>query len=96
MGAHFGTVDGPARKRLGIAEVEQRMIFLARLLRHSSYDLRVANLAQLGPDRVRYVARLEGTRRGDVLVPIVTVPARDGHWYVERLDVDALTASPGR
>lgn len=94
MAAHFGTTMGPAEKRFGVAEVEQRMIFLAALLRHDSYQLRVANLAQLGPERVRYVAVLVGTRRGTVELPVVTVPASDGRWYVEQLEVDALGATP--
>ena len=89
----FGTDDGPAVERFGVTDVEQRMIFLSKLLKHESYDLRQANLAQLGPNRVRWEARLEGTRKGDVLVPIVTVPDGRGRWFVERLNVDALSAT---
>lgn len=89
----FGTADGPAVDRFGVTDVEQRMIVLAKLLRHESYDLSQANLAQLGPDRVRWEARMEGTRKGAVVVPVITVPDRSGRWFVERLNVDALTAS---
>ena len=89
----FGTKDGPAVDRFGVTDVEQRMIFLAGILKHGGYDLSQANLAQLGPDRVRWEARMTGTRKGDVVVPIVTVPDGAGRWYVERLNLDALTAS---
>lgn len=89
----FGTKDGPAVDRFGVTDVEQRMIFLARILKHRSYELSQANLAQLGPDRVRWEARMTGTRKGSVVVPIVTVPDDAGRWYVERLNLDALTAS---
>jgi len=70
-----------------------RMIFLAGILKHDSYELQQANLAQLGPDRIRWEVRMSGTRKGGVVVPIITVPDGDGRWYVERLNLDALTAS---
>ncbi|MBT8462678.1 MAG: hypothetical protein KJO44_09185 [Gemmatimonadetes bacterium] len=89
----FGTDDGPAVERFGVTDVEQRMIFLASILKHSSYELRQVNLAQLGPDRIRWEARMLGTRKGGVVVPVVTVPDKNGRWYVERLNLDALTAS---
>lgn len=91
----FGTEKGPAVERFGVTEIEQRMIFLAGILKHSSYELQQANLAQLGPDRVRWEARMSGTRKGGVVVPIITIPDRAGRWYVERLNLDALTASAG-
>ena len=91
----FGTDAGPAIERFGVTDIEQRMIFLAGLLKHSSYSLEQANLAQLGPDRVRWEARMSGTRKGSVVVPIITVPDGAGRWYVERLNLDALSASAG-
>ena len=94
MSALFGTDEGPAVEQFGITDVEQRMIFLASILKHESYELQQANLAQLGPDRIRWDVRMTGTRKGQVLVPIVTIPDRDGRWYVERLNLNALTASP--
>lgn len=93
MSSLFGTRDGPAVDRFGVTDVEQRMIFLSKLLEHESYELRQANLSQLGPDRVRYVVELTGTRKGRVNVPVVAVPGSDGRWFVEQLDVSALSAS---
>ena len=93
MSELFGTDKGPAIERLGVTDVEQRMIFLASILKHTSYELRQANLAQLGPNRIRWEAGMAGTRKGQVVVPIITVPDGDGRWYVERLNLDALTAS---
>ena len=89
----FGTKDGPAVEQFGIPEIEARMIVLAQLLKNSGYHLRVANLASYGPDRVRYEAQLEGTRKGNVVIPILTVPAGRDRWFVEQLDMDALTGS---
>ena len=47
----------------------------------------------LGPDRVRYEAQMSGTRKGDPwTVPVIAIPDGNGRWYVERLNLDALTA----
>jgi hypothetical protein len=70
------------------------MIFLAGLLKHQAFELQQANLAQAGPGRIRWEARMEGTRKGSVLVPVITVPDGGGRWFVERLNVDALVARP--
>jgi hypothetical protein len=89
----FGTDKGPAVERFGVTDIEQRMMFLAGILKHESYELSQANLAQLGPNRIRWEARMTGTRKGGVVVPVITVPDGDGRWFVERLNLDALTAS---
>lgn len=93
MGRHFGTRQGPAERRLGLGEVEQRMIVLAGLLHHETSSLRREDLAQLGPHRTRFVAILAGTREGRVSVPLVTVTTADGRWFVERIGVEALSRS---
>lgn len=91
MWAVFGTSQGAAIERFGVAETESRMVVLSRLLRHRDYEMRVSNLAGLGPNRVRYEVRMNGTRKGDVMVPVVTVPDARGRWYVEQLDADRLS-----
>lgn len=91
MGRQFGTRQGPAEARMGTTELEQRMIVLAGLLKYEDYSLRREDLAQLGPHRTRYVATLTGTREGQVDLPVVAAQAEDGRWYVERIQVDALT-----
>lgn len=95
MGRHFGTREGPAERRLGLGEVEQRMIVLAGLLRHRDASLRREDLAQLGPHRTRFVATLAGTRSGRVSVPVVTVATEEGRWFVERIGVEPLSGSVG-
>lgn len=87
----FGTSEGPAIERFGVQEVEARMVVLSRLLKHRDYELQVANLAGLGPNRTRYEVRMEGTRKGRVVVPFVTAHDDGGRWYVERLDADRLS-----
>lgn len=95
MGRHFGTREGPAEARLGLGEVEQRMIVLAGLLAHDEARLRREELAGLGEQRERFVATLSGTRQGRVSVPVVTVVTPRGRWFVERLGVEALSRSTG-
>ena len=87
----FGTADGPAIERFGVQEIEARMVVLSRLLKHRDYELRVANLAGLGPNRTRYEVRMEGTRKGNVMVPFVTAHDGRGRWYVEQLEADRLS-----
>lgn len=91
MGQQFGTRKGPAEERLGVTEVEQRMIFLSGLLQHEEADLREADLARTGEWRTRFVATLQGTDQGRVAVPIVAVESKEGRWFVERIDTDPLT-----
>lgn len=91
MGRQFGTREGPAEARMGTTELEQRMVVLAGLLRHDDYSLRREDLAQLGPHRSRFVATLTGTREGEVDLPVITAQTERGQWYVERIEVDALT-----
>lgn len=95
MGRHFGTREGPAEARLGLGEVEQRMIVLAGLLRHDDASVRREDLAGLGEHRGRFLATLTGTRHGRVSVPVVTVTTPRGRWFVERIDVDALGRPTG-
>jgi hypothetical protein len=91
MWSVFGTRDGPAVERFGIQEIEPRMIVLAGLLRNRGYQMRVANLASYGPERVRYMVQLRDTRNGTVNLPVLTVPDRKGLWFVEQLDMDRMT-----
>jgi len=92
MWAVFGTAEGPAVEEFGIPELEARMVVLARLLRNRGYEMRVVNLASYGPDRVRYEVRLDGTRKGSVVVPVLTVPDGRERWFVEQLDMGPLTS----
>lgn len=85
----FGTDDGPAERKWGRAEVEQRMFVLASLMKHRAFALHRMNLTE-GPERVRIFADLRGTRNGDVRVPIITVQHRD-RWFVEQVVTDPIT-----
>lgn len=91
MGQQFGTPDGPAEDRLGINEVEKRMMYLAGVLEHRDYDLREADLARTGPGRIRYVVTLVREEEGRVDVPFVTAVSGDDRWFVEQIELDPLT-----
>lgn len=90
MWAVFGTKDGPAVERFGIQEIEPRMIILAGLLRNRGYQMRVANLASYGSERVRYMVKLRDTRNGTIELPVLTTPDRTGQWFVEQLEMDRM------
>lgn len=91
MGQQFGTPAGPAEERLGITEVEQRMMYLSGLLQHRDFELREADLARTGPDRTRFVLTLIRREEGRVDVPVVAAVTDDERWFVERIDTDPLT-----
>lgn len=91
MGRVFGTRQGPAEARLGVTNVEQRMIVLSGLLQHDSYTLRPSTLTEPEPHSRRFNATITGTRQGEVTVPIFAVRSENGRWFVERLDTARLT-----
>jgi len=93
MWAVFGTAEGPAIERFGVQETEARMVVLSRLLKHEDYQLRRADLAGLGANRTRFEVRMQGTRKGDVMVPFVTTHDDRGRWYVEQLQADRLSGA---
>lgn len=87
----FGTRDGPAERKWGVQDVEQRMIVLSGMLLHESYSLRPLELGYLGEHQRSFVARITGTRYGTVTLPITTIQAKSGRWFVEQLGMDSLT-----
>lgn len=91
MGRVFGTRDGPAESRLGVTNVEQRMVVLAGLLQFDSYSLQPSSLTEPEQFRRRFNASLTGTRQGSVTVPMFVVRAEGGRWFVERIETDPLT-----
>lgn len=90
MGQQFGTRQGPAEERLGISQVEQRMMVLEGHLQHDSFEVQEADLARTGPHRTRFLATLTGTRYGRVQVPMVAVVTPDDRWFVEQVDTESL------
>ena len=87
----FGTRDGPAERKWGVQDVEQRMIVLSGMLLHESYSLRPLELGYLGENQRSFVARITGTRYGTVTLPITMIQAKNGRWFVEQLGVESLT-----
>ncbi len=95
MGQQFGTHKGPAELSLGVKDVEQRMVVLAAFLENSGYDVKAAHQQLLQPYEHRLDAVLNGTSRGTVTLPFVTVSTEGGRWYVEKIDLSALTRERG-
>ena len=91
MARLFGTPEGPAERRWGRIETEQRMFVLAGLLAYRSYGLRPLPVGEDG-GRARWIADMTGTRRGSVSVPFIVAPHR-GRWFVERILTESLGGS---
>ena len=88
MARLFGTDDGPAERRWGRVETEQRMFVLAGLLASSGYELRPNAVSGSG-GASRWLVDLTGRRTGAVRVPFFTVS--DGNrWFVERIGTEGL------
>jgi hypothetical protein len=91
MGWVFGTTAGPVAQRDPLPQVEQRMYALANLLGHDSFVLGSgAPVPGRAQEAMRFNVVLQrGTR--SVPVPFVAVRGPGGRWYVEQVDVQAVT-----
>ena len=91
MSRLFGGTEGPAERRLGRTEAEQRMFVLASLLEHESYAMRRSGLTE-GVGLLRFLVDMTGTRNGAVTVPVV-VASHQGRWYVQQVVTRPLTGT---
>lgn len=94
MGWVFGTSDGAIIERDPVPEVEQRMYALANILRHDTF---MVGGGQSVPGRVGGAQRftvqlLRGAER--IPVPFTAVRGPDGRWFVEQVDLEAVTGRP--
>lgn len=91
MGWVFGTTGGPIMERDPASEVEQRMYALASLLTHEGFV--VGNglpVPGRTADAVAFdVIITQGGR--NLRVPFTAVRGPSDRWFVESLDVEALT-----
>jgi hypothetical protein len=91
MGWVFGNQQGPIVRQHPEGEVEKRMYALAHVLQNDTYVIgrESAVPGRLG-NAVRYdVTLTRGNRTVDV--PIVVVRGPDSRWFVELIDVEAVT-----
>lgn len=91
MGWVFGTQQGPVIKQWSRPEVEKRMHAIADVLEHDSY---VVGNGSVVPGRIGYATAFRVTlQRGSrsFEVPVVTVRGQGDRWYVERVDLEAVT-----
>lgn len=92
MGWVFGTEDGPIMREYPQSEVEQRMYAIATVLRHDSF---VVGPGAPVPGRMgtaeRFTVRIQdGANQYDV--PFIAVRGSGGRWYVEQVDLQAVTS----
>lgn len=91
MGWVFGTTDGPIARRDPLPEVEQRMYALANLLGHDSFAIAGGSPV---PGRTGTALSYDVTlHRGNrtFQVPFTAVRGPADRWYVEQLNVEAVT-----
>lgn len=91
MGWVFGTSGGAVIRQWPLAEVEQRMYALASVLQHEGLTLgpESAVPGRTG-EAVRFATRIQHQGRS-YDVPVVAVRGPDGRWYVEQVELQAVT-----
>jgi hypothetical protein len=94
MGWVFGTAQGAVIQSWPLAEVEQRMYALARLLEHDSF---VVGPSAAVPGRIGAAERFQVQLRTDTRlyqVPFTVVRGPNQRWFVEQVAVEAITNVP--
>lgn len=91
MGWVFGTSEGAILTRDPPAQVEQRMYAIASILEHDGFVVGNGSPVpgRLNDAIVFDVIITEGTR--DLRVPFTTVRGPGGRWFVEQVDIEAVT-----
>lgn len=91
MGWVFGTEKGPAAQTHAPAQLEKQMYALASVLQHDRYEIRGESpVPGRGAGAVQYrVAIFRGA--SERVAPFTVVRGPGGRWFVEVIDVEALT-----
>ena len=94
MGWLFGTTEGPIINRDPHPQVERRMYALASVLEADSHEvLSEEPIPGSVGSQVRLVVRIR-QRGHDYSVPFTTIRGPGGRWFVEVVDVEAVTNPP--
>lgn len=92
MGWIFGTAQGPLVRRDPPAEVERRMYALSTVLEHTTFAVQGESPV---PGRAGAAVQLPVrlVQRGrEYVVPFTAVRGPDGRWFIEQIEVEAITA----
>jgi hypothetical protein len=95
MGWLFGTPRGSVMARDRQPQVEQRMYAIASILEHERFAIRDQSPVP-GSATGEMGLTVQVTNHGRTIdVPFTTVRGSDGRWYVEKIQLEAVTAAPG-
>lgn len=93
MGWVFGTADGPVIRQWPLPEVEKRMYAMASVLQHDSF---VIGRESPVPGRIGQAVSFSAeilNRGRSFVVPITVVRGPGGRWFVEQVDLQAVTGN---
>jgi hypothetical protein len=85
----WGTKDGPARSNMSKEQLEQRIIYMMRCLRHDSFSILSESPAADG-ERMYSVEVRRGT-----LTPkanFTSTPGPKSRWYLRNVDLEPLSS----
>jgi hypothetical protein len=92
MAELFGTTGGSILARDARPDAERRMYAIATVLEHERFALR-DQLPVPGSATREMAITVALTHRGRTIdVPFTTVPGPDGRWFVEKVDLQAVTS----
>lgn len=93
MGWVFGTESGPVIDQWPRPEVEQRMYAIARVLAHDSFVLGQSRPVPGRIGRAEMFTVIIQARGSTFEVPFTVVRGPNGRWFVEQVDLQAVTSS---
>jgi hypothetical protein len=88
IGNYWGTTSGPAREQMSRSEFEMRAFYIAKCVRHDSYQV----LSESGAANGQRVASVQ-IRRGSVTktTNFTLVQGPQARWYVFNLELEPLS-----
>jgi hypothetical protein len=91
MAELFGTTQGSVLQRDARPEAERRMYAIASVLQNDRFTLRDQTPVPGSPTR-EMALTVQLSRGGrSVDVPFTLVPGPEGRWFVEKVDLEAVT-----
>ena len=91
MGQVFGNREGPIAARDPAGDVERRMYAIAEILKHDRFSIRDEGPIP-GSTGAAYRFSVEIVRGGERRpVPFTVVRGPDNLWFVEQIDLEAVT-----
>ncbi|HEX6307897.1 MAG TPA: hypothetical protein VFZ69_06905 [Longimicrobiales bacterium] len=95
MAALFGTREGPVTRSWSKKEVDERMLVIANVLRHSDYTIAGEQLVAGRRDEATQINVQMVISGNTLMVPFTLVRTDAQNWLIENIGIDAVTRGTG-